>query len=150
MQIFAIVLISLGILSFLSAGILFFAYRIFAQSKNCVAKATASLMDVRHKKDVPVYGHRFFRGPIRVMMRIENYSRGKYQYEVNQKTYTISYSEHATARQMPKFVSVVYMKRFPKLAYVKTQTHTQHLDIYSLASGLLGILFLLCGFSVLF
>ena len=64
--------------------------------QNSVAKVTASLNDVKYKKDVSVYGQRFFRGPIRVMMKIKKYSKGKYEYKVNQKRYTVQYVEYVT------------------------------------------------------
>ena len=149
-KLLGIVFISLGILHVLAAGLFFLIYRTFEHNKNSVAKVTASLIDVKHKKDVPVYGQRFFRGPIRVVMKIKNYSKGKYEYQVNQKHYTIRYIEFVTSKQMPRFVSVVYIERFPKIAYVKTDINNQKFDIYSIALVLFGVLFLLGGFSVLF
>lgn len=150
MQIFAIVFIALGILSFLVAGVFFLIYRMFEYNTNSIAKVTASLIDVKHKKDVPVYGQRFFRGPIRIVMKIKNYSKGLYEYQVNQKRYTLKYVEYVTSKQMPKFVLIVYIKRFPKIAYVKTDVNTQRFDIYSMVSTFFGVIFLLGGFSILF
>ncbi|MBQ8769499.1 MAG: hypothetical protein IJZ15_07670 [Oscillospiraceae bacterium] len=149
-KLLGIVFISLGILHVLAAGLFFLIYRTFEHNKNSVAKVTASLIDVKHKKDVPVYGQRFFRGPIRVVMKIKNYSKGKYEYQVNQKHYTIRYIEFVTSKQMPRFVSVVYIERFPKIAYVKTDINNQKFDIYSIVLVLFGVLFMLGGCSVLF
>ena len=149
-KLLGIVFISLGILHVLAAGLFFLIYRTFEHNKNSVAKVTASLIDVKHKKDVPVYGQRFFRGPIRVVMKIKNYSKGKYEYQVNQKHYTIRYIEFVTSKQMPRFVSVVYIERFPKIAYVKTDINDQKFDIYSIVLVLFGVLFMLGGCSVLF
>ncbi len=149
-QMLSIIFISLRVLSSLVAGLFFLLYRMFVYNKNTIDKVTASLIDVKHKKNVPVYGRRFFRRPIRVMMKIKNYSKGKYEYHINQKRYTIQYVGYVTSKQMPKFVSVVYVKRFPKIAYVETDVNTQHFDIYSIVSVLFGVLFLLSGFSVLF
>ena len=117
-KLLGVVFVSLGILHVLAAGLFFLIYKTFEHNKNSVAKVTATLIDVKHKKDVPVYGQRFFRGPIRVVMKIKNYSKGKYEYQVNQKHYTIRYIEFVTSKQMPRFVSVVYIERFPKIAYV--------------------------------
>ena len=149
-KLLGIVFISLGILHVLAAGLFFLIYRTFEHNKNSVAKVTASLIDLKHKKDVPVYGQRFFRGPIRVMMKIKNYSKGKYEYQVNQKHYTIRYIEFVSSKQMPRFVSVVYIERFPKIAYVKTDINNQKFDIYSIVLVLFGVLFMLGGCSVLF
>ena len=149
-KLLGIVFISLGILHVLAAGLFFLIYRTFEYNKNRVAKVTASLIDVKHKKDVPVYGQRFFRGPIRVVMIIKNYSKGKYEYQVNQKHYTIRYIEFVTSKQMPRFVSVVYIERFPKIAYVKTDINNQKFDIYSIVLVLFGVLFMLGGCSFLF
>ncbi|MBQ5765347.1 MAG: hypothetical protein IIW03_04305 [Clostridia bacterium] len=150
MKLLGIVFISLGILHVLAAGLFFLIYRTFEHNKNSVAKVTASLIYVKHKKDVPVYGQRFFRGPIRVVMKIKNYSKGKYEYQVNQKHYTIRYIEFVTSKQMPRFVSVVYIERFPKIAYVKTDINNQKFDIYSIVLVLFGVLFMLGGCSFLF
>lgn len=150
MQTLSIVLISLGVISFLAALIFLLLYRMFEYNKNSIDKTTASLIKVKHKKDVPVYGQRIFRGPIREIMKIKNYSKGKYEYHINQKRYTIQYCEHVTTRQMPKYVSVVYIKCFPKFAYVETDVNTSRFDLYSIVSVLFGVLFLLGGFSVLF
>ena len=99
----------------------------------------AFLMDVNHKKDVPVYGmHR--RGPIRVVMVLKHYSKGLYEYSVGQKRYTIRYAEQATARQMPRTISVTYLKKFPKIAYVKNETDMGH-EI----TGIWGIIFFFFG-----
>ena len=149
-KLLGIVFISLGILHVLAAGLFFLIYRTFEHNKNSVAKVTASLIYVKHKKDVPVYGQRFFRGPIRVVMKIKNYSKGKYEYQVNQKHYTIRYIEFVTSKQMPRFVSVVYIERFPKIAYVKTDINNQKFDIYSIVLVLFGVLFMLGGCSFLF
>ena len=149
-KLLGIVFISLGILHVLAAGLFFLIYKTFEHNKNSVAKVTATLIDVKHKKDVPVYGQRFFHGPIQVMMKIKNYSKGKYEYQVNQKHYTIRYIEFVTSKQMPRFVSVVYIERFPKIAYVKTDINNQKFDIYSIVLVLFGVLFMLGGCSVLF
>ena len=149
-KLLGIVFISLGILHVLAAGLFFLSYRTFEYNKNRVAKVAASLIDVKHKKDVPVYGQRFFRGPIRVVMIIKNYSKGKYEYQVNHKHYTIRYIEFVTSKQMPRFVSVVYIERFPKIAYVKTDINNQKFDIYSIVLVLFGVLFMLGGCSFLF
>ena len=85
-----------------------------------------------------------------MVKKIKNYSKGNYEYRINQKRYTIQYVEHVTSKQMPKFVLVVYVKRFPKIAYVKTDINTQHFDIYAVVSVLFGVLFFFGGFSVLF
>ena len=150
MKLLGIVFIFLGILHVLAAGLFFLIYRTFEYNKNSVSKVTASLIDVKHKKDVPVYEQRFFRGPIRVVMKIKNYSKGKYEYQVNQKHYTIRYIEFVTSKQMPRFVSVVYIERFPKIAYVKTDINNQKFDIYSIVLVLFGVLFMLGGCSFLF
>ena len=149
-QILGIVFISLGTLLVLVAGLFFLIYRTFEYHKNSVARVTAKLIDVREKNDVPVYGQRFFRGPIRVMMKIKKYSKGKYEYQVNRRSYIIQSVEFVASKQMPKVVSVVYIKRFPKIAYVKTDINNQKFDAYSIVFVLFGVMFLLCGFSVLF
>jgi len=148
-QTLSIVFVILGALSLISAGFFFLVYRIFEYNKDCVAKVTASLTDVQHKNDVPVYGNRFFGAPIREIMRIKNYSKGKYEYQVNRKRYTIHYVEYVSSKQMPKFVSVIYIKWFPKVAYVKTDVNMQSFDAYSIISVLFGVMFLYAGFSML-
>lgn len=147
-----IVCVSFGVLSFLFAVCSFVIYRAFEHNEKSTDKVVASLIGVKHKKDVPVYGQRnsIIGGPIRLVMKIKNYSKGTYKYFVNEKSYKIRYVEYVTPKQLPRIVSVVFLKRFPKIAYVKTEVNTQRFDIYSMVSVLFSVMFLFGGFSVLF
>ena len=83
-------------------------------------------------------------------MIIKNWSKSLYEYKVNDKTYKIHYIEYVTARQMPFVVQVIYLKKTPHIAYVKTDTNFHNFEIYSFATLMIAILFALYGISLIF
>ena len=85
----------------------------------------AHLTNVKHKTDVRIYGRRTLNGPFRVLSKIKHYSKGTYEYTAENKQYKIYYVEYITAKQMPRTISVVYLKKFPIIAYAQTEIHTQ-------------------------
>ena len=132
----------------LTAAFLFVVRLLFA-TRGATAVAIASLTTVRHKKNVPVYGSNYGRH-IRTVRVMKKLSKGIYYYTVDTKCYRIRYAKEATARQMPAKVSVVYLKRCPGIAYVKSDTCTFLiiLPIMSLVLSALGVILLISAFTL--
>ena len=150
MLIFATVLFALSALSLVVAAAFFVLCRIFERKHAMLESVSASLQSIKHKRDVPVYERNGSRTPRRIVMIIKHWSRGKYEYTVNNKKYRIHYVDFVTPRNLPMRVLVVYWKRFPKIAYVKTETSFHHFEIYAFAALLFSMVSALWGFSVIF
>ena len=150
MQIVGAVLVVFSLLCLLIAVYFYFLYRIFDYHTNKTKKVMAHLTNVKHKTDVRIYGRRTLNGPFRVLSKIKHYSKGTYEYTAENKQYKIYYVEYITAKQMPRTISVVYLKKFPIIAYAQTEIHTHNFDVYSLASFLLGIICVISGFSAIY
>lgn len=114
-------------------------YRIFEYKPDKLGKVTAVLRKTKHKKGVPVYKRTYTQVPLRVIMIIKNWSKGLYEYTVNDKKYKIHYVDHVTPHQMPLAVQVTYFKKIPKIAYVKTNTNFHHFEIYSFAALMFAV-----------
>lgn len=121
MKLIGIVLLIVGAMLAVAAGLFFILYRRFEHPHN-TKKITAHLVNVKHKTNVPVYGKRTQGGPLRILTVLKHWSKGVYEYSVDGKRYTIRYVEHVTERQMPRIVSVRYLKKLPRVAYVETDT----------------------------
>lgn len=145
MIIFGICLISVGIVFLMLAGIFFLLYRTFEHQNNKTAKTGAFLKDVKHKKDVPLVGRRW-----RIVSVIKDQSKGIYKYTVNNKSYKIRYVEFVTLRQMPQIVQVIYLKKFPRIAYVKTDTSLPPFMVHTLVSAVFAVQFIVFGCLLIF
>ena len=96
---------------FALAGVFFWVQFIFSRRPKSTAKTGAILREATHKKNVTVRSRRG-----RVF--IKNLTKALYIYTVNGVEYGIRGEFHATKRQTPRFVPVVYVKRFPRFAYI--------------------------------
>lgn len=96
---------------FALAGVFFWVQFIFSRRPKSTAKTGAILREATHKKNVTVRSRRG-----RVF--IKNLTKALYIYTVNGVEYGIRGEFHATKRQTPRFVPVVYVKRFPRFAYM--------------------------------
>lgn len=150
MFILGAILLSLCAVSLLAAAGFFCLYRIFEYHPDKLGTVTATLKKTEHQNDLPVYERTVFRAPPRVVMIIKNWSKSVYEYAVNNKSYKIHYIDLVEARQMPYRVQVEYLLKFPKIAYVKTDTHFHHFDIYSFVSLMFAVMFALGGLSAIF
>lgn len=83
----------------------------FSRRKQNTAKTAGILREADHKKNVTVR-------TIRKKYFFKNRTKALYIYTVNGIEYGIRSEFFATKRQTPKFVPVVYNKRFPRFAYV--------------------------------
>lgn len=96
---------------FALAGVFFWVQFIFSRRPKSTAKTGAILREATHKKNVTVRSRRG-------SMFIKHLTKALYIYTVDGVEYGIRGEFHATKRQTPKFVPVVYVKRFPRFAYM--------------------------------
>lgn len=96
---------------FALAGLFFRVQFTFSCRPKSTAKTGAVLREATHKKNVTVHSRRG-------SMLIKNLTKARYIYTVNGVEYGIRGEFHATKRQTPKFVPVVYIKRFPRFSYM--------------------------------
>lgn len=150
MFILGAILLSLCAAAILAATVFFCLYRTFEHRPDKLGTVTATLGQTKHKTDLPVYGKNGFRAPPRVVMILKNWSKSVYEYTVNDKTRKIHYVDFVSARQMPYKVQVEFLRKFPKIAYVKTDTNSHYFDIYAFVSLLFAVMFALGGVSVIF
>ena len=96
---------------FALAGVFFWVQFIFSRRPKSTAKTGAILREATHKKNVTVRSRRG-------SMFIKDLTKALYIYTVDGVEYGIRGEFHATKRQTPRFVPVVYVKRFPRFAYM--------------------------------
>ena len=133
-----IFLLLIGMIFVFLAAFFFFLYRDFEKGGGEIGKATASLTQVKCKKNV--------RTKTTV---IKNYSTGTYEYTVNGKTYKIRYESAVTARQMPYIVPVIYFKKIPRLALVRKHDAINDFFIYAILSAFFAVMMIFGGFLLM-
>ena len=142
-----IILIGIAILFLLFACIFATAYYAMEHKQGKTGKVMGRLRDTKHKKDVTIYGKTLHGGWTQTFIR--HLTKGVYLYTVHDKTYKIRDTHLGTPRQMPQIVSVVYLKAFPKFAYIDALTSlgafSYKLD--ALIIGSIGIMTLIAGIS---
>lgn len=118
--------------------------RAFDRNTAAVGRTTGMQIDVKHKKDVWLWGAR------RRDVFLKHQSTAKYEYRVNGKTYTVKNMRPVTAKQMPRMVSVMYIKRFPKIACVKDWCTFVCYSLNAILFFGLFVVFFMLGIAVLF
>ncbi len=118
------------------AGLLFWVQFTFSRRPKNTAKTAGILRETDHKKNVTV--------GIRRPVFVKNLTKARYIYTVNGVEYGIRYTFYLTTKkQTPKFVPVVYHKRFPRFAYVDVLG-----SFGDILYGLWGIVLLSFGLSL--
>ena len=118
------------------AGLLFWVQFTFSRRPKNTAKTAGILREANHKENVTV--------GIRRRMFFKHYTKARYVYTVNGVEYSLRGEHPGTKRQTPKFVPVVYIKRFPRFAYIDEIIGGFGDILY----GLLGLVFLAVGLSL--
>ena len=132
-----------GVLLLLS-GAFYWLYRFFEdekKNKDKIKKTGAYLASVKHQTDVPVYTTTPGTGlkSLRIDMIIKHRSRGRYEYIVNGKKYSIRHQEFVRKREMPYMIPIVYMIRFPRIATVRDSSDLWVKAIFCLGFGLFAL-----------
>ena len=118
------------------AGLLFWVQFTFSRRPKNTAKTAGILRETDYKQNVTV--------GIRRRMFFKHYTKARYIYTVNGVEYSLRGEHYGTKRQTPKFVPVVYIKRFPRFAYIDEIIGGFGDILY----GLWGLVFLAVGLSL--
>ena len=94
------------------AGLLFWVQFTFSRRPKSTAKTAGILRETSYKQNVTIRGTRGR------SMFVKHLTKARYVYTIDGVEYSIRGEHFGTKRQTPKFVPVVYIKRFPRFAYV--------------------------------
>ena len=118
----------------LLAGLFLCVQFTFSYRKKNTAKTAGILLEADHKKNVTIHARRrkYF---------VKDLTKARYIYTVNGVKYTIRHTFYfTTKRQTPKFVPVVYNKRFPRFAYIDEPD-----EFGDILYGVMGLVLLVTG-----
>ena len=150
MLVFITVCFAIGGVSLIASLLLFILHLIFEHKPENLGKSRGFIKSTKQKNNVPVYERSSPKAPRRLTMIIKNLSKSVYEYEVNGKKYRVKYTEPVKASQMPLAATVVYLKHFPRISYVKTDTNSHNFGIYAFAALVIAIISVLGGISAIF
>ena len=150
MFIFAIGCFAIGSASLITAAVLFILHLVFEHKPENLGKSRGFIKSTKQKNNVPVYERSSPKSPRRLTMIIKNLSKSVYEYEVNGRKYRVRYTEPVKASQMPLAATVVYLKHFPRISYVETDTNSHNFGIYAFAALIFAIVAVLGGISAIF
>ena len=94
------------------AGLLFGVQFTFSRRPKSTAKTAGILREANYKQNVTRH---YTRGR---SIFIKHLTKARYVYTVAGVEYSLRNEHFGTKRQTPKFVPVVYIKRFPRFAYI--------------------------------
>ena len=123
--IFDIICLLLGAVGLFLTVVFFLASHAFdaanEKESKWVGRAPASLKATKHKKDVTLYGRTPLGTGISTMF-IKNMTKGTYTYTVNGKNYKRRVTKYLTTpRQTSYLTSAFYIKKFPRISYLKEE-----------------------------
>ena len=150
MLFFITVCFAIGGVSLIASLLLFILHLIFEHKPENLGKSRGFIKSTKQKNNVPVYERSSPKAPRRLTMIIKNLSKSVYEYEVNGKKYRVKYTEPVKASQMPLAATIVYLKHFPRISYVKTDTNSHNFGIYAFAALVIAIISVLGGISAIF
>ena len=147
---FATVCFAIGGGALIISALFFVLHLIFEYNPERLGKSRGFLKSTKQKSNVSVYERSSPKAPQRLTMIIKNLSKSVYEYEVNGRKYRVRYTDPVKASQMPITATVVYLKRFPRISYVETDTNSHNFGIYAFAALIFAIVAVLGGISAIF
>ena len=150
MFILSTVCFAAGGLSLIASLLLFVLHLIFEHKPEKLGKSQGFIKNTKQKNNVPVYEKSSPKAPRHTARRIKSLSKSVYEYDVSGRKYRVRYTEPVKASQMPLTVQVVYLKLFPRISYVETDTNSHNFGIYAFAALMLAVVFVLGGISAIF
>ncbi len=140
---FCIILIAIGIVLALMALASIAIYIIFTKFPQYTVKTYGDRNSTRHKKNATILYVKKINGPIR-SYTIKNLTKTTYKYKAGEKSYNIKLNYFTTPAETDYIVSVIYLKFFPRLAYIESDT------IGSFSFLIWGLVSLAISFSCIF
>jgi hypothetical protein len=145
MKIFAIVLFSLASVPLIIALFYLTLHVIFEHKPNLIASASGTKTSTKHRKNVLVWGRSGSQGPMHVVAKIKDWSKSVYEYRVNGKTYKVSYVQFVPAGCMAFMEKIIYIKAFPCIAYVESETNSPDFLINAFSAFIISVLLVILG-----
>lgn len=149
MLILAIACFAVGGLSLVTSLLFLILHLIFEHKPEWLGKSRGFIKNTKQKNNVPVYKKSSPKAPRHTAMIIKSLSKSVYEYDVSGRKYRVRYTEPVKASQMPLTVWVVYMKLFPRISYVETDTNSHNFGIYAFAALMIAIVFILGGVTAI-
>lgn len=112
--------IGLGAVLFLISAVFFAIGAVFTRFPGKTDRAPGRLVKYKYKKDVPVYEKKYRGAPGRRAGTIHHLTMARYVYTVNGRVYRAKCSFMFRPKHVPDNPWIVYLKRFPRISYVKT------------------------------
>ena len=120
------------------AGLLLWVHYTLSRPSKRTAKTAGILRETDYRQNVTIHGTRGR------SIFVKHLTKARYVYTVDGAEYSIRGEHYGTKRQTPKFVPVVYIKRFPRFAYVDEIIGGFGVTLY----GLWGMILLFFGLSL--
>ena len=120
------------------AGLLFWVHYTLSRPSKSIAKTAGILRETDYKQNVTIHGTRG------KSIFLKHLTKARYVYTVDGVEYSLRAEHYGTKRQTPKFVPVVYIKRFPRFAYIDELFGGFGLTLY----GLWGMILSAFGISL--
>lgn len=141
--------IGLGVVFFLISAACFAIGAVFTRFPGKTARTPGRLVKYKYKKDVPVYEKKYRGAPGRRSGTIRHLTVARYVYTVNGRDYRVRCSFMFRPKRVPDNPWIVYLKRFPRISYVKTDDGlgANAFLAKGLLFALLGLLLILSSFG---
>ena len=81
----------------------------------------------------------------KVGAKIKDLSKSVYEYRVNGKTYKVSYVQFVPAGCMAFMEKVVYIKAFPRISYVESETNSPDFLINAFSALIIAVMLVILG-----
>lgn len=116
MLVLKLILIVLGIVFALAAGVCYFLGYLLEHPSAATGEVRAKLVERKHRKNVKIYGYEYGRRfPHRVYF-LKDLCKGVYEYTVDGKTYRIKETHYGPPKDQPLTIKITYLRRFPNIA----------------------------------
>ena len=115
------------------AGLLFWVQFTFSRRPKNTAKTAGILRETDYKQNVT---RRYTRGR---SIFIKHLTKARYVYTVDGVEYSLRTEHFGTKRQTARFVPVVYIKRFPRFAYIDEIAGEPMYGIWGMIPLFLGV-----------
>ena len=115
---------------------------IFSRRKDLVGGVSGFLKQKKYKKDQVLFSPGWRGSPM--FLHIKHQTTGTYEYVVNNKTYRKRHVAYVPKGEMPKLLSIRYLKKFPWIACEKDSNY--YFELHALFSLFLAVSFFLIAF----
>jgi len=138
------------VISLLVAAWYYYLYISFERETDAVAKTLGFRKSTKRKKNVKLYGQKHPGGHHwHVIGIIKDWRKGTYEYVVNNKTYKRHHIAYDDPGGLPYTAPIVYLKRFPKISYVKTDMFSPLYNIEAIGALVNAGVFVLGAVSIM-